>query len=336
VRILVLRALGLGDLLTAVPALRGLRAEFPQAEITLAAPEWLADAVERIEAVDRLLPAEALAPIGFEKPDLAVNLHGRGPQSVERLVETGPRALITYGGLGEASAGRLVGGGRQDASEGRGQAGGDRKAAPDDGRQVERLLAVEWPEDRHEILRWCDLLQRTGIRCDPDDFRLRPVGERTGRIVIHPGASTGARRWPAGRYAAVARALGDDVVVTAGPGEQDLARQITPNPFTGTLSELMDLVATARLVICGDTGVAHVATAYRTPSVLLFGPVSPHLWGPRHGPHRVLWHGGTGNTFAGEPDPGLLKITTEEVLDAAGGVLCGPGESESSARVTSV
>jgi ADP-heptose:LPS heptosyltransferase len=98
----------------------------------------------------------------------------------------------------------------------------------------------------------------------------------------------------------------------------------------------MDLVATARLVICGDTGVAHVATAYRTPSVLLFGPVSPHLWGPLHGPHQVLWHGGTGDTFAEEPDPGLLKITTEEVLDAAGGVLCGPGESESSARVTSV
>ncbi|WP_201780036.1 glycosyltransferase family 9 protein [Lentzea aerocolonigenes] len=303
-RILVLRALGLGDLLTAVPALRGLRAAFPQAEITLAAPGWLADAVERIEAVDRLLPTEALAPIGFEKPDLAVNLHGRGPQSVERLLETGPRALITYGG-------------------------------PDRAPEV-RLLAVEWPEDRHEVLRWCDLLQRTGIRCDPDDFRLRPVGDRTGRIVIHPGASTGARRWPAGRFAAVARALGDDVVVTAGPGEHDLARQITPNPFTGTLSELMDLVATARLVICGDTGIAHVATAYRTPSVLLFGPVSPHLWGPRHGPHQVLWHGGTGDTFADEPDPGLLKITTEEVLDAAGGVLCGPGESESSARVTSV
>jgi hypothetical protein len=50
----------------------------------------------------------------------------------------------------------------------------------------------------------------------------------------------------------------------------------------------------------------------------------------------VLWHGGTGDTFADEPDPGLLKITVEEVLDAAGGVLCGPGESESSARVTSV
>jgi ADP-heptose:LPS heptosyltransferase len=310
VRILVLRALGLGDLLTAVPALRGLRAAHPGAEITLAAPAWLQDAVNRIEAVDRLLPTEELGPIDFERPDLAVNLHGKGPQSVERLMETRPRRLITYS-------------------------------------------LADWPAGRHEVLRWCDLLQRKGIRCDPDDLRLRPVGPRADRVVIHPGASTGARRWPAERYAAVARALRAevvaapdptvpldvaepvDVVVTAGPGEADLARQIVPHPVSGTLAELMDLVATASLVVCGDTGVAHVATAYGTPSVLLFGPVSPELWGPRRGPHRVLWHGQTGDTFGDEPDPGLLRITVEEVLDAIGGALCEPSESASSERATS-
>lgn len=289
-RILVLRALGLGDLLTAVPALRGLRPAFPQAEIILAAPAWLADAVARIDAVDRLLPTEPLGRIDFPQPDLAVNLHGCGPQSVARLRETGPGRLITYG--------------RSD-----------------------------WPDDRHEVLRWCDLLERHGIGCDPDDLRLPPAGPRTDRIVIHPGASHGARRWSPERFAAVADALGP-VVVTAGRGEEDLAREITPNPVTGSLAELMDLVSTARMVICGDTGVAHVATAYNTPSVVLFGPVSPRLWGPRGGPHRALWHGDTGDTFADEPDPGLLKITVDEVLEAAGGVLCGRDESVSSARVT--
>ncbi|MFD5826493.1 glycosyltransferase family 9 protein [Lentzea sp. NPDC060358] len=289
-RVLVLRALGLGDLLTAVPALRGLRAAFPRSEITLAAPAWLAGVVDRVEAVDRLLPTEELAPIDFVEPDLAVNLHGRGPQSLDRLRATAPGHVISHD---------------------------------------ERT----WVPDRHEVLRWCDLLHRHGIRCDPHDFRLRPAGERTGAVVLHPGASTGARRWPAERYAAVARALGPDVVVTAGPGELDLARRITPDPFRGSLSELLDLVATARLVICGDTGVAHVATAYRTPSVLLFGPVSPRRWGPLRGPHRVLWHGRTGDTFAAEADPGLLEITVDEVLDATGDVLC---ESESSGRATSV
>ncbi|GLY47831.1 glycosyl transferase [Lentzea sp. NBRC 102530] len=294
----MLRALGLGDLLTAVPALRGLRTAFPRAEIALAAPAWLADAVDRVDAVDRLVPTEELAPIDYDRPDLAVNLHGRGPQSVRRLLDTGPHRLITYG--------------EQDGDE--------------------RVLAARWPDQRHEMLRWCDLLRGKAIRCDPDDFRLPPVGARTGKIVIHPGASTGARRWPVERYAAVARALGPEVVVTAGPGERALARRVSRTVVAGTLAELMDLVATARLVICGDTGVAHVATAYRTPSVVLFGPVSPRLWGPRRGPHRALWHGRTGDTFADDPDPGLLRITVDEVLEVAGGVLCG---SASSVRATS-
>lgn len=300
----MLRALGLGDLLTAVPALRGLRARFPHAEITLAAPGWLADAVDRIDAVHRLLPTEELGPIDFPRPDLAVNLHGKGPQSVERLLATTPRGLLTYLGPEQVTGWH----------------------------RAEKAAVAGWPDDRHEVLRWCDLLQAKGVRCDPDDFRLPPARGRTGRIVIHPGASTGARRWPVDRYAAVARQLGPEVVVTAGPAEHDLARQVGADVVTGSLAQLLDLVATARLVICGDTGVAHVATAYRTPSVLLFGPVPPRQWGPRHGPHRVLWHGRTGDTFAAEPDPGLLAITVEEVLDAVGGVLCG---SESSARATS-
>jgi ADP-heptose:LPS heptosyltransferase len=275
-RILVLRALGLGDLLTAVPALRGLRRAFPSAEITLAAPGWLAEAVARVEAVDRLLPTDGLTQIEYGNPDLAVNLHGRGPQSVGRLMATRPRLLISHD---------------------------------------------EWPADRHEVLRWCDLLEQQGIPCDPDDLRLPAVAPRTERIVVHPGASHGARRWPVDRFAAVVRKLGgQDVVVTASPSELEAARRIVPEPVCGSLAQLLDLIATAGLVICGDTGVAHVATVYGTPSVLLFGPVSPCLWGPRSGPHRVLWHGGTGDTFASEPDAGLLRITVDEVLNAVSDV----------------
>jgi ADP-heptose:LPS heptosyltransferase len=72
-------------------------------------------------------------------------------------------------------------------------------------------------------------------------------------------------------------------------------------------------------VICGDTGIAHLATAYGTPSVVLFGPVSPRHWGPPPGrpQHQALWAGYTGDTFADRPDPGLLRITTADVLDAA-------------------
>jgi ADP-heptose:LPS heptosyltransferase len=114
------------------------------------------------------------------------------------------------------------------------------------------------------------------------------------------------------------------VVVTGGPGEAWLARAVAeeagvPALLEPSLLELVSLIGRARLVICGDTGVAHLASNYRTPSVLLFGPVSPAAWGPpAGGPHQVLWHGdGAGDPHGRQVDPALLAITVEEVLDAA-------------------
>jgi ADP-heptose:LPS heptosyltransferase len=85
----------------------------------------------------------------------------------------------------------------------------------------------------------------------------------------------------------------------------------------------MSLVAAARIVVCDDTGVAHLASNYRTPSVVLFGPVSPTVWGPPlHPRHRVIFHGdGTGNPHGTEPDAALLRITVREVLDGVHQVL---------------
>jgi uncharacterized protein YjbJ (UPF0337 family) len=83
-----------------------------------------------------------------------------------------------------------------------------------------------------------------------------------------------------------------------------------------TLLELAALVADAGRVLCGDTGVAHLATAFRTPSVLLFGPTPPEEWGPPRdrAQHVVLHRGGRGDPHGDAPDPRLLAITVEDVL----------------------
>ncbi|HYO37297.1 MAG TPA: glycosyltransferase family 9 protein, partial [Geodermatophilus sp.] len=133
-------------------------------------------------------------------------------------------------------------------------------------------------------------------------------------------------------------AAGHDVRITGGPAERDLAAAVARGAGlddgavlagrTSTL-ELAATVAAASVVVSGDTGVAHLATAYRRPSVVLFGPVSPALWGPppRVGPgggalHVVLWHGdGTGDPWATELDPALARIPVDEVLQALEQVL---------------
>lgn len=303
-RILVLRALGLGDLLTAVPALRGLRRAFPRAEITLATPRALGPIVDEVGAVDRLLHAVELNPVRWDgpPPSLAVNLHGRGPQSIDLLRGLCPERLLTHA----------------------------HPERPD-------VAGRPWRPDQHEVRRWCDLLGYAGIPAAVDDLALprrRAGSGDLGATIVHPGASHVARQWPPERYGAVARRLsqgGHRVLVTGSAAERPLATQVAARAglepaqvLAGrtNLHGLADLVANARLVICGDTGVAHLATAYGTPSVVLFGPVSPAPWGPPQRPrHRALWAGHTGDSFAARPDPGLLEIEVTDVMDAAAEVL---------------
>ncbi len=116
-------------------------------------------------------------------------------------------------------------------------------------------------------------------------------------------------------------------MLTGAMDELPLARQIAERAGLGddaihagrtSLVDLASLVSAAGRVVCADTGVAHLATALRTPSVVLFGPCSPAHWGPPADRewHRAIWKGRSGDPHAATPDPGLLAITVDEVLEA--------------------
>ncbi|MFH9979267.1 glycosyltransferase family 9 protein [Streptomyces sp. NPDC017179] len=299
-RVLVLRALGLGDLLAGVPALRGIRRALTGRQIVLAVPPGLTEAAYATDAVDAVLPAEAparavpsLTHWPGPPPDLAVDLHGNGPESRDALAALHPRRLLAH-------------------------------ACPD---------GPPWRPHAHERERWCAFLHAYGIPADPADLLLaRPAtpSPAPGAVVVHPGAASGSRRWPPERYAAVVRCLraaGHHVVVTAGPGEDDLAHSVAAHgglravgALTGGLPfhELSALVAQASLVLSGDTGIAHLAVAHGTRSVTLFGPVSPRLWGPPPGSrHLALWKPGPpGDPHGGTVDARLRRIGPGEVAAA--------------------
>jgi ADP-heptose:LPS heptosyltransferase len=305
--LLILRALGLGDLLTAVPALRALADAFPYHRRVLAAPAGLAPLAALTGTVDDIVDTEPLAPldVSLRRADVAVNLHGRGPQSHRVLLGADPGCLFSF----------------------------SHPEVP------ESADGPPWRAGEHEVNRWCRLLGAYGNPADPGCLDLRPPPGRVpegvrGATIIHPGAASAARRWPPDRWAAVARAeveAGRSVIVTGGADEVSLARTVTrlagleePVVYAGrtNLLELATLVAAAGRVACGDTGVAHLATALRTPSVVLFGPTSPTEWGPPPDRpwHRALWNARRGDPHAARPDPGLLAIRASDVLEALAGL----------------
>jgi hypothetical protein len=310
--LVALRALGLGDLLTAVPAWRALERHFRGYRRFLATPRSLAPLVRMLGAEH--LAADGLSPLP-ETPvsrersiTVAVNLHGCGPESDVILLERQPSTLIAFKNPEVPATGS----------------------------------GPPWEHREHEVDRWCRLLAAYGIPADRRDIELGPrdgIGARPASVpaaagvsttVIHPGAGAAARRWPPSRFAAVARAEqanGHRVVVTGTKDERVLAERVAAGaaiPRDCVLAgrtdveQLVDVVAQAGRIVSGDTGIAHLATALRTPSVVLFGPTSPATWGPPPDRpwHRVLWAGRTGDPHGRAIDSGLLEISVRDVLDA--------------------
>jgi heptosyltransferase-1 len=169
------------------------------------------------------------------------------------------------------------------------------------------------PQD-HEDEHWAtDELNERGVR----DFAL-----------LNPGAGWGAKQWPAERYGAVAKALGEQGIrslVNHGPEEQALAHAVeqasggAAEAIECSIAELIALTRRAKLAIGGDTGPVHLAAALEVPIVALYGPTDPQRTGPFGAPAVVLRSEASATSHArkDETDSGLMEIAVEQVVAAA-------------------
>jgi ADP-heptose:LPS heptosyltransferase len=348
-RVAVLRALALGDTICALPFLATLRQGLPAAEITLIGLPWSAAFLERFPSVDRHLafpgfpgipevpirPAEIAAFLDEarrEPFDLAIQLQGNGLHSNGFLALLGARLLAGFYLPGEwRPEGAFV-------------------PYPDHGREDERLislapaLGLPGEVDRPEIpvlaadrLALARVLGGLGVSLEPGTY-----------AVVHPGATLPARRWSTMGFAAVADRLvaaGLTVVLTGGPEEGVLTaavRQAMRGPAIDLgartdLGALMAALAGARVVVCNDTGVSHLAAGLRTPSVIVFLASNPDRWAPadpdRHrsvgtglpnrcdvderGVHRCLADG-CRRPGAARPSPVTADAVSSAALDLVG------------------
>jgi Glycosyltransferase family 9 (heptosyltransferase) len=286
--VVALRAAGVGDLLTAVPALRAV-ATLGHDGVTLAAPSWLHPLAPLIPGVTGAVDVDGLTPKVSLSGRVAINLHGQGPQSHTGLLERGPRDLVAF-------------------------------YCPSVWEFGPPWFTDDVDEPERE--RFCRLLEWVGVTADPLAIGLRIPGVEapvTDAVVLHVGGTDPRRRWPAEKFAELARGLqGEPLVVTGGPGDLVTAHRVArmagldPSVVLAgrlALDEFAAVIAHARLVVTGDTGAAHLAHAYGRPSVVIFGPASPGQWGPPPGvPSTVLRAAG--------PSPSAADVAVAEVREA--------------------
>lgn len=299
-KIAIFRALFLGDLLMAEPALRALRRRFPNAEITLIGLPWAASFVPHIApCVDRFVafagyPGLIELPVDPDRVsrwldeqraygyDLALQMHGDGNISNGLIAEL--RATQTLG-----------------------------FARPGD-RRLTHSLPIR--EGENEVVRWLRLVAELGAPAD-DPRMFFHVGPQHGAaaralldqlpggagpvIALHTGAKDPARRWPPDRFAVVANALIDAydarIVLTGSAHERELtaavqtrlqrpALDLAGHTDLGTFAALLRQID---LLLTNDTGASHLAAAMRTPSVVIFGPTRPEQFAPLDRQlHRVV------------------------------------------------
>lgn len=305
-RLLVIKLADIGDLLTATPGLRSLRATFPAAHIALLTTPHAAPLLEGAGLVDEvrvLAKAQFDHPLGLLRPDGVAALGGlagwlrSGRFDAVLLMHH----LTTAFGRAKYRALLLA-------------TGAPIRAGLDNGfgeflthRAVDRGFGAQ-----HEVAYCADVAALLGAARDLGSlvFPVQPEHEEAAaallgglggapRVAVHPGAGgfSLARRWGVEKFGAVARSLAESgyrVVVVGGPDEAALASTVAAaaGPDAINLAGKTSLrVLGAVLQRCdaylgNDSGVTHIAAAVGTPVAAVFGPTNHQAWGP--------WTGGAG------------------------------------------
>lgn len=301
-RILILRLSAIGDVLNALPAVWALRRAQPHAHLAWLVEDKARDAVEGQPGIDEVIVferrrwarggpsgwAEALAwarGLRARRFDVSVDLQGNLKSATMALLAGAPVRI---------------------------------SAAPGFTRDFAWIAANVHasPRARRQGRVWhhVDLLAPLGVSREavagafhvagPSLARMEAALAGVGRprVLLHPGTSRfGAfKRWPVGHFSDLAgrlqSALGAEVLVGWGPGEEDLAHAVVSGasygarlaPATRSLGDLAALLRCVDLFVGADSAPLHLAGLVGTPAVGLFGPKDPAIYAPVLGAHEVL------------------------------------------------
>lgn len=330
-RILLIRPSALGDVCRTVPVLSALRAAYPAARIDWMVRDAFADAVRHHPALSGVVP--------FPRDVLGRELlRGRpGPTlSFFKLLRE-PRydTVVDCQGLARSGLFALVAGARSRVGE---------TAA----REIAPLLMTRrarTSRSMHTVDRMLAITRAAGADVGEPDMRLyigsmdREAAERavdgSRPIVVAPTSIWPGKRWPVDRFAALVSGLlaevGGPVAVVGGPKEREqcgpLIEMAQADPRVldligkTSVGELMAVIERARLVVCNDSAVAHMAVGFDRPMVALYGPTRVERVGPFRRETDVIQHARPGDRFRHKDSETshdmMRRIGVDEVLAAS-------------------
>jgi lipopolysaccharide heptosyltransferase II len=334
-RVLVVRLRSIGDTVLSTPSLIALRRFLPDAQIDILLEDWVAPVLDGFDAVDKVLTvakdskarAKLARKIRKTKYDVAFNLHG-GTTATFFVRASGAKHRIGYKNYQYSFL-------------------------------YNHLLSSAsdfWQKEfTHSAEQQLALLGFVGIpvkdkpktQLTVSDNALKSVNSKLNSklkiqnskfALIHPVAAFDTKQWATENFAQVAEFLGEkgfQIIIVATKKEREVLdnlEKLSQVPIITfddlTLPEITALASASKIFVGNDSGIAHIAAAVQTPSVVIFGSSNRNHWRPwTNSPNEIVYEEFPCQPCAGyvceefgEPKC-ILSVKTESVIEAIENVL---------------
>lgn len=286
--VLVIRLRSIGDTVLTTPSLVALRRFLPSARIDILLEDWVAPVLEGTRLVDRVitLPKQSHAArarlardLHRTKYDVVYNLHG-GTTATFLTRATGATYRV---GFAHYQYARL-----------------HNHTAPSP-EMIWQRPGLHSAEQQMALIGWTGVpvTDRPATQLAVTAKAAKSIGEKLAArkieagqpfALIHPAAALETKQWATQNFARVAEAVAERglapvaIVSSSERPVLESLRKQSAAPLTGfddlSLPEVTALASRARLFIGNDSGIAHIAAATGTPSVVIFGSSNVTHWRP--------------------------------------------------------
>ncbi|MGB7201169.1 MAG: glycosyltransferase family 9 protein [Pyrinomonadaceae bacterium] len=330
-RVLVVKLRSIGDTVLSTPSLIALRRFLPKAQIDILLEDWVAPLLDGHDAVDNVISVDksstsrwkTAGTLRRQRYDIAFNLHG-GTTATMFVRASGARHRVGYSHYQYPFLYNHLLSSASDFWQQQKTHSAEQQLAllgfvgvQVEDRPKSKLIVTEQAEKSIETR-----LSESTIRNPQSAFAL-----------LHPSTAFFTKQWPVENFARTAEFLADrgqHTVAISNKAEADKLKQLvaaTKVPITTyddlTLPEITALASKAKLFVGNDSGIAHIAAAVNTPSVVIFGSSNRDHWRPwTDAPNEIVYE-----EFACQPCPGyicevygepkcILSVRSEAVFSA--------------------